>query len=178
MGLDIRAFSKLKRIDAAFDDEGEPIDPVTCESVDYDLRVYINPDFPGRCNLADNGIYTAEANFCFCAGSYGWYNRWRDELARIAGYPAKQVDRYGSGRIETRYDQSAFEADGGPFWELIWFSDCEGIIGSEIAKKLHNDFIEFQAKADASPELGFRERYANWRKAFELAADDGAVEFH
>lgn len=48
MGLDITAYRKLTKIDAVFDADGEPIDPNTRESIDYDLHAYLNPDFPGR----------------------------------------------------------------------------------------------------------------------------------
>jgi hypothetical protein len=40
-----------------------------------------------------------------------------------------------------------------------------------------NDFAEFQSKADECDDH-FTLKYAEWRKAFEMAADGGAVSFH
>lgn len=68
----------------------------------------------------------------------------------------------------------AWQAEGGPFWELIHFADNEGTIGPATAAKLAKDFAEFQAEADKLEDdveaRWFREKYADWRKAFEVAA--------
>ena len=61
---------------------------------------------------------------------------------------------------------------------MINFSDCEGVIGPKTSAKLAKDFAEFQAQADAHPDDWFRDLYTTWRRAFELASDDGAVGFH
>lgn len=68
------------------------------------------------------------------------------------------------------------KANGEAFVELINFSDCEGVIGAEVAKKLAADFAAYQDKAGDKGD--FARVYASWRKAFELAADGGAVCFH
>lgn len=179
MGLDITAYSGLTKIDCVFDADGEPIDPQTRESIDYDFRAYLNPDFPGRADdIEHHAVYTAEDAFGLHAGSYSGYNGWRNSLAELAGYPAAPVDRYNTGNVQMRHDQGAWNADGGPFWELINFSDCEGVIGSAVSAKLASDFAAFQEKADAHHNEYFREKYAGWRKAFEMAANKGAVSFH
>lgn len=179
MGLDISAFKQLTKIDCVFDAEGEPIHPETREALDYDFRAHVNPDFPGRNGSTENlAIYRAGDSFGFRAGGYGGYNAWRNELAKLAAYPAKPFDRYKTGDVQQRHDQGAWEADSGPFWELINFSDCEGVIGAEVAAKLAKDFADHQEKADAHTDLRFLESYNEWRKAFEMAADNGAVDFH
>lgn len=63
MGLDVVAYKRIKKIDAVFDADGEPINPVTRESIDYDLRAYLNDDFPGRAGrpLASPSKTTARA---------------------------------------------------------------------------------------------------------------------
>lgn len=179
MGLDITAHSRITRIEGPFDADGEPVDAVTGEPVDYAFRAYVNPDFNGReGDIKNDGIYVAEASRGFCAGSYGGYNAWRNELAKLGGYPEKSVDRYKTGNVQFRHDEGAWAAESGPFWELINFSDCEGVIGSEVAAKLANDFAEYQEKAEATQNDFFIARYNDWRKAFEMAADNGAVDFH
>lgn len=173
MGLDITAYSKLEQVDdAVFDEDAdETIDRVTGEKIDAFLPC-VNPDFPTRAdNLVDRGAYRVTGNpLSFRAGSYGGYNLWRDELAALAGFPDSGAKR---GHAE-----SAWKAASGPFYELINFSDCEGTIGPLTSAKLARDFAEYQAKADAHPDAYFRELYRMWRKAFELAANDGAVDFH
>lgn len=183
MGLDITAYRKLTKLDCVFDAGGEPIDKKTEEPMDYDFRAWVNPDFEGRADdIESKAFYSAADSFGFRAGSYSGYNGWREELSRLAGYPSVQVDRYGTGNIQERHDYGAFNADGGPFWEMINFSDCEGVIGATISAKLAKDFAEFDEKAKAfnsnGPEDWFYGKYQEWRKAFEMAADGGAVQFH
>jgi len=177
MGLYITAYRKLTKIDAVFDADGEPIDPKTRESIDYDFHAYLNPDFHGRADdIEDRAIYSAQDSFRLRAGSYGGYNRWREQLAKVAGYPATDYEQYG--RTTKRHDAGAWDADSGPFWELINFSDCEGVIGSAVSAKLAKDFAEFQQAADLVEDEYFRSKYSEWREAFEMASDAGAVHFH
>ena len=153
MGLDITAHRNLQR-------EADQ----TKARDDYEIRIWINPDFPGRCDDVAEGFYTSEEEFDFRAGSYGWYNAWRDMLARLAGHSeARDVWR---------------DKKPGPFTELISFSDCEGTIGTAVSAKLAKDFADYQHAADNHPNEFFREKYNVWRKAFELAAQNGAVQFH
>lgn len=176
MGLDITAHRKMQKIDCVFDADGEPIDLTTREGVEYDSRPYVNPDFPGRQGrIEDRAVYKSDEDFRFRAGSYSGYNCWRDDLAKMAGWPLGSYEQYG--REWSSHAASAWAASEGPFLELIWFSDCEGVIGAEVSAKLAKDFAEYQSKADAHPEEYFRAKYAEWRKAFEMASDDGAVIF-
>ncbi len=154
MGLDITAYSKLVRTEGYSENDNLP-DDVT--------RLYVNAYFPGRADQITNGYYEYDDSLGFCAGSYGDYNDWRDELIKIAGY-SKGLDEISAG--------------DGPFSELIAFSDCEGVIGVTHCKKLAKDFADFQSKSDAHENERFRNTYTNFRKAFELASNDGAVEFH
>lgn len=160
MGLDIVAYRGLVLVPAA-------------EARDYggDLRadyfVQVRADeksFPGRAaGLVDGGYYRAVDSMYFRAGSYSGYGIWREMLAQLAGYPS---------------DDDVWENDiAGPFTELINFSDCEGVIGPVVSAKLAKDFAEFQGKADSHPDDYFREKYNQWRLAFEMAADGGCVEF-
>ncbi|MBN3757183.1 hypothetical protein G3N95_29870 [Paraburkholderia sp. Tr-20389] len=187
MGLDITAYRNLTKLDVVFDADGEPVDPQTRESLDYDsydLRCYFNPDYASRAEgLEDKAVYKAEDSIGFRAGSYGGYNAWREELARLAGYPAVQVDRYNTGSIQLRHDYGAWAATEGPFWELIHFSDCEGVIGPVVAAKLAKEFAEWDERAKAHSNTvdrgdWFYPLYQEWRQAFEMAAQNGAVDFH
>lgn len=175
MGLDITAYRQIKPApDAEIDRDGY--------IVDYEnfMRVYVNPDYPERAtDLVDRGTYTHGTDSVgFRAGSYSGYNVWREELARLAGYPPTPYTHYSTTQM--RHDAGAWAATEGPFWELINFSDCEGAIGPAASAKLARDFAEWddRAKAKDGPESIFYSRYTLWRAAFEMAADSGMVDFH
>lgn len=179
MGLDITAYRQVKKEDVVLNENGEPIDPST-KDYRYDLaRVRANSDFPSRAEGIEDGHYSYEASHGFCAGSYSGYNWWRNELAKFAGYPATAYIKYGSETM--RHDAGAWAATSGPFYELINFSDCEGVIGPVVAKKLAQDFADFADRAMAyQPDIrgDWYARYLEWQTAFLMAADNGFVDFH
>lgn len=169
MGLDITAYTGLTELRPQADGEYPE---------GQETSLYNNPDFPGRFDgLKERTIYSYTEFFGFRAGSYGGYNAWREQLAEMAGYPKTPVVRFG--RIEEHLSSATcWNGATGPFSELINFADNEGAIGPVVAKKLADDFAAWQEKADAHPDEWFRMKYADWRKAFEMAADNGAVSFH
>lgn len=171
MGLDITAYRKLEAALAqGFDADGEPLQMGA-------VRFYRNGDFPGRADDIDESvIYVPSESFEFHAGSYGGYNQWREQLAELAGYPLGEYVQWGVA-AESRC-VACWSGAKGPFSELINFADNEGVIGASVSAKLAKDFAEHQAKADAHPDERFRDRYADWRLAFEMAANSGAVSFH
>lgn len=179
MGLDITAYKGIEKVDCVFDEHGDPIDPLTREYVDYDARAYVNPDFPGRADgVEDKGVYRAKDSMHFRAGSYSGYNGWRDELAKVAGYQLGSYEQYG--QTYQSHAASAWDVTGGPFWELICFSDCEGVIGPVVSAKLAKDFAEWDERVKTYSEgrIWFYELFQEWRAAFEMAADSGMVNFH
>jgi hypothetical protein len=178
MGLDITAYRQISKMSGiVFDADGEPIDAETRKYAEYDLLAYINDDFPGRNDGIENKTpYSAEDSFGFRAGSYGSYNRWRDELAKLSGWPLSSYEQYGKNWES--YSASAWKVTSGSFWEIINFSDCEGVIGPETSKKLAADLAAFDDAAKASDYPNFYHIYSEFRKAFEMASDNGAVRFH
>jgi hypothetical protein len=170
MGLDIVYYknAKLAKEGQGVDSDGFQLDGF--------VTPWDNPSFPGRSEGVECGkTYVASEGQHFGAGSYGGYNNWREELARVAGYPLIDRERYGENLPSCA--ASAWQATEGPFWELINFSDCEGTIGPVVSAKLAQDFANWQQDADGSPQPGFQRTYANFRKAFEQASDNGFVRF-
>jgi hypothetical protein len=159
MGLDITAYRQVH--EAEYDPE---------QSVCDTFRAYTYPEFADRLTplKAEQG-YAGEIVLEFRAGAYSGYNRWRDQLARLAGF--KNADE-----VWRRYEK----LKGSPFIELINFADNEGVIGSVAAAKLAKDFADWdeRAKLFDSSDDWFYDRYQLWRKAFEAATDNGAVVFH
>jgi len=179
MGLDITAYSNLKRIgqhekDIALNG-GEPGGIEDFCYYENHVHAFAYDVFPtsfrgipiiatryvGDSELIEGGCFEttdATETHGFRAGSYSGYNAWRRDLAR-------------QFNPETKADM--------PFYELIWFADNEGSIGPEAAADLLADFRQHEsAYAPEFHEEYFREKYADWARAFELAASGGLVEFH
>lgn len=129
-------------------------------------EIYLNNSFPGYGdNLQDGQVYKSEDSFGFRAGSYGGYSEWRNQLAKLAGYSSAEQCWQTPEKP-------------GPFYELINFSDCEGVIGPETSKKLAEDFATFGHVASLHEDEYFRAKYQDWKKAFEFASENGCVDFH
>ena len=182
MGLDITAYRQLKKLDVVFDADGEPTVPETREPLDDYAKFYVNSNFPGReGSIEHKAVYSYADSHHFSAGGYGSYNAWREELAKLAGYPAVEFESV-EGYVPSRKMLHAASAwrglcEGRPFVELVNFSDCEGVIGSELSAKLAKDFADFDERAKAAGNDAFYDRYREWYKAFAMASDNGAVKF-
>src|SRR6266446_8290457 len=164
MGLDITAVNQAV-FDHAFDLE-------KCYNDNWNeiIAVWVNPDFSGRNDDLRDGCYRFTKRFDFRAGSYGGYNSWREELARMA---------LNTTLKKIWADIDAFR--GKPFFELINFADNEGVIGPITSAKLFRDFTNLSSKAQLVSGYGpfsVYEPYLKWTKAFDLAKDTGFVIFH
>jgi hypothetical protein len=159
VGLDITWYRDIKPAPDAEVDEGGY--PVLWEQF---VRVPARQDFQERGADIAPGVYSAADKGGFRAGSYGGYGEFRRELASLAGYSPEDI---WAGKVGM--DK--------PFAEMVNFTDCDGFIGTEVSKKLADDFAEHQAKADAIGDY-FAEKYTAWRNAFEQARHGGFVDFH
>ena len=187
MGLDIRALSNIKR--------SEVQDP---EDSSNEIRIWHNPNFPDHCELEEGSYEETPLTRVhrFSAGSYSGYNLFRKALALCT----LGVDHHTVWEAEDIYMNR-------PFFNLLNFSDCEGTIGPSYSEALFEDFrdnrdkfirnlkqeIDFTKETEnplaMEPEFildldlsqdsieYYIELYDNWMKAFELAKDDGIVEF-
>jgi hypothetical protein len=177
MGLDIRAYSNLRYVghhekwadeDAHYDQHHEAY---AYASFPHALMGVPNVQKHDRVPEFITGGCFEETekteSHGFRAGSYGGYNAWRRDLA----------DRFNP------YRDGGPPSPEGPFYELIWFADSEGTIAQVAAVNLLAAFrqheVEYRA-AHLGTEDGdyFVEKYADWMRAFELAADGGFVDFH
>ena len=158
MGLDIRAYKGLQVVkEPQFDEYGDLVNWNT-EWTPGPSMDWSETHFPGRgAGVNSNTVYRFEDSFGFCAGSYFGYNWWRDQLNELS--------------------------DGKSFRELINFADNEGVIGPVVSKKLYQDFQNNKGKASVFSRTfnnGDRwlDKYNDWMRAFEFAAENGAVDFH
>lgn len=177
MGLDITAGSKIVFIEAfdeyeVFEDkyytyEPGKVCPYVCLSPE---RSFLGRDEPIDFHDKDYACYRVDGELMgFRAGSYSGYNDWRERLCQM-------VNHYSPQSLWEHRDDPAVQAL--PFYPLIDFSDCEGVIGSVAAARLAADFEAYQTRADRHTDEWFREKYQLWRRACELAADDGFIDFH
>jgi len=175
MGLDIVAYERLELKAQDLDEEKaydlveELYDAGTHTVVllygaDYSERSapLASPSVDGQATVY--ACLGAQLNFR--AGFYGGHGAFRDWLCRLASIP------------EPRTQWAAPEKYAGlPFFELVNFSDCEGVIGSLACAELAKDFATYQEQANAANDEWLTPLYFKWRQAFELAAKDGCVRF-
>lgn len=161
MGLDCTAYSNLRQLhveEIQFPEHKEKNETI----------FYLNEDYPNSAkDILPDVVYLYDKKESWKSGSYGSYNQWRDWLATLGGWKST--------------DHACQKGNwGDPFFELINFSDCEGTLGTNVCKKLLKNFIDFQHKADAlSSEYNYYKKlYNQWRFAFEVASDNGAISFH
>lgn len=173
MGLDITAYQGITIL---------PEHEITDDCWDYHNVLYINQDnfLPGwnhAAGLPEQKYICIEAEnkFSFRAGSYTGYGDWRRWLAHVAlGITPEDV-----------WDQAfSPELAALPFSHLICFSDCEGVIGPEVSRKLALDFAQFRphaleaSKAEGDPFGHYIQVYDDFTLAFQMATLNGAVKFH
>lgn len=163
MGLDITAISKIQEVREDEDSDTESFilvssgQPLT--TVDDVYHIFVNPHFVKQAGNLVTGQYIYDESMGFRAGSYSGYNQWRSQLAHMVNY-----------------DEDTHPEEG-DFAELIYFSDCEGVITGESAKRLYQSFVKWEPQAREMNEY-FYATYQNFQQAFELACNDGAVIFH
>ena len=160
MGLDITAYSQLK-------DTGRPFDWDTDEG-----NAYISgniPDFAKRCvEFTPRNAFEYEDTLYARIGAYSYYGAWREKLAKLAGYsPLTEGHR--------PYSAGAWAATEGPFWELIDFTDCDGVLGTAVRQKLAEDFANYEASARLLGDEDFLYTYRQFKAAIEFASDGGAA---
>ena len=208
MGLDISALSELERIELPegikpWSDEYYDWEEEQAGSV---WRFQKPNSFTEQAEGLDDGFYTSSDDyFGFRAGSYTGYGMWRDELAHAAGYYGGSSDVWakvdGGGYKGRPFEEliNFSDADGfiGPVVSKKLYQDFvdnEKKIMTTIDKwvlmKGHPDhtpgFLK-QRKEDGQEENDeytlddvrwFRLKYDEWKKAFSLASNYGAVIFH
>lgn len=163
MGLDVTAYSQLKREDEA---NGDDYRKDRCDIYQSSIE-FAERHWPGRADGLKSGRYSFGDRLDFRAGSYSGYGEWRHWLARLVGWKDAR-DCWENG------------SPGSPFYELINFADNEGVLGSQVCAKLAKDFAHWQPKAEATtedPDWNIP-LFNKWKEACELAADGGAIDFH
>ena len=162
MGLDIRVYSQLK-------DTGRPFDWTVDEENAY--IPHNHQDFATRCvEFTPGNAFEYKSSYRAHIGLYITYVNWREQLAILAGYPPVV------GRPHP-YSEGAWAATEGPFWELIDFTDYDGVLGTAVCQKLAKEFADYEVSARRLGDEDFLYTYLQFKAAVELASDGGAVVF-
>lgn len=181
MGLDIYAYGRTLCISNGVI-HGEPINPKTGEIWDdYDEGAipYANRHYKKQAKgIRSHEYYTYKEMSHFWSTGYGFYNSWREELAKLAEYeplPFEQIKGNPNSRIIS-YTEGAIFKKSGPFIDLIDFSDCEGSIDTQTCRVLLDDFKNFENKA-LLKEDWFKTGYNNWIDGLNIAVNEGFLIF-
>lgn len=172
MGLDVTAYKDVKVIteqqyDAAHELGGDG-------KAGY---AHGSCDFPGRGEglVADDSqahFAYEDSQHCFSAG-YGRYSGFRDALALMLGFRGNPNAPRHSFMATPTY--AACITGSGPFWEMIAFSDCEGVLGPVVCRKLAQDFVQYDAEAHAGMTEEHYRWYAQIREGFVFAGENGCM---
>lgn len=176
MGLDIFAYSCVSFVEVLPDDEAweakyaDDVAPIGLKT-DFVTATQDHPERLAPLFAPQEGVAVYKIDgeeLSFRVGRYSFYNWWREQLSMMANGIMPEVLWRNRDRAEVRKL---------PFYLLIDFSDCSGAIGATAARILAQEFAQFHPQADQHPDDDFRDVYAEFRTAFELASFDGFVKF-
>lgn len=128
---------------------------------------YNHPAFPYAArDISENIRYTYEWSDGFLNCSYTTFGQWRRWLACSVGWDSFE-DAVSNGKL------------GDPFYELLNFSDCEGVLGTRVCKKLLKDFLTYEDKIKECCDNDdfFFIYYLQWIRGLEAASNQGCIEF-
>lgn len=165
MSVVFRAYHGIKRVNVKPDD-------IDCD--DNLQAIYIGQDWKQADDLVRDEVYSYEEQWDFLHLSYGYYNRFRNELAKLAGYPEaeKSDDEYTN---KYPFAQSAFKAESGLLWDLINFSDCEGEIGAKTCQKILDDLNVLRPRIFELPQE-FQGYFKDLIEGFAFVNGDGFIQ--
>ena len=193
MGLDITAYKNVKLVEnPVFDEDGDITHP------ENGVKIYgsgAEQPWVQADDLEVGQVYEYEDRLSGYCSAYSTYSTLRDELARIAGYEEyKYLDGYRDGRFyAARVIHEWIENDNqGLLAELIFFSDCDGEIGTKTCRKILADLMHVQKLNDVCKVNAGKTQYQDKKPldprnerllddlidTFVYAAQDGFVQFH
>lgn len=185
MGLDISAYSEIQIVKFSKRHSDSRYDKGWHDGI-------INPHFPHAVPLEMRphnyivfDLAEGSKSYTFSAGSYSGYGLFRSTLA---GAFLGTKDLYMARDEENGDWDLVHNSEGKPFYEMINFSDCDGVFLGPVCEKLYNDFKANRehytfALSENNPypawEVSyFMRKYDDFTKAFNLARQNGIVVFH
>lgn len=126
--------------------------------------IYVNQPHARHRHSIEPGDYSYDEEFHFRAGSYGTYNRWRDQLGRFVGI-ADLAEWWKAPTLK------------GGFELILNFSDCEGVRDAGQCRILADAFRREARRAESFFDPIDLKVYGKFLKAFEFGAQSGCVVF-
>ena len=179
MGLDVVAYSEAEIVPEhcfGVTNDGYPV-KYCPDNTDHIMTSGIHMQstlgvIPGTCY----DVSGSEHPYHMRAGSYSSYGDWRNDLSETM---------LGISAAEVWENQDAYSRK--PFYELINFSDCDGVIGFIAAQNLLQDFLDNHDKYielhsnDQDINHDDQEwnimKYEEWTNIFRTASEGGLVLF-
>lgn len=152
MGLDVSVYKNIKFL---YEDSDDSEDEYNFYDVD------------------NNKYYSGEIVDSTISYAYSSHNRFREILLEIIGREYLLLE---NGKIN--WQLLPIEI---PFINLIYFSDCEGVIYNDKCDILYNDFKNYEAKAMMviGDDYWYQEKYKEWLNVFEFGKEpNSCVVFH
>lgn len=156
MGLNITAYSNIKK---EVNRENMDLDECYENNWTY-FYIHTDKDCYQHIDIDSEYAYSYDDSVKMRAGSYGGYNSWRNLLREFSKTLPVDADGYYA------------------FYELINYSDCEGVIGTMCSTKLYKDFSDYEEQANLYFQDYDLTKYMEWKTMFEFASNNGAVMFH
>lgn len=150
MGLSIKVWNNLRPIE---------------NETDGSLVIIELLEFKDRFKNLRPGKYDANLIKSYYSYPYSMHKEFRDYLAQIFTLTFEEV--VTNSEKYTRL----------PFFELINFPDNESCMDWETAQKLHQDFVHYKNHAFKVLPNEYHDIYNQWTEIFELAKENGVVEF-
>lgn len=182
MGLDIRGYSRVRLIEVSTSDNIEcKYEWMDDNNIDGVIP-YLNLDFLSHCVGLQDGVYTYDTCESGGSRSYSGWSNFREVLAKSVGYVPMSVkdvpndwsEYEKTGFLLRPHQARVFNVEEGTLFELINFSDCEGVINTEMCKKIYKDLQSVDHL-----ELDERDQWLLYKliQAFKAGSDDGFVTF-
>lgn len=186
MGLCISALSGFKVIDIdIFEKSDEEMDAIYGSNRHFSCN---NKAFlKQQGDIPSDSFYTSSESRNVLNLSYSGYGAFRESLAKLAKYPFTSVDENETEYYKDWMARNPYSASSDklfkdnvdmPFLELVFFSDCEGIICNKIVKKLADDFDMFLNLLEGELDPMAIMHYNHFAETIRWAADnDGVLVF-
>ncbi|WP_392603285.1 hypothetical protein [Stutzerimonas sp. CQPMC-PStu] len=127
--------------------------------------------------LTEGKVYRYESAFDFRAGSYSWYNYWRNELAKLAGNEQTPYMSF-NGETELRYDATVWKTKKAHFGSLLISQMRKASSAPLHANEFTKTSFIIKSSHQKHPDEYFRTSYQDWMKAFSMCANNGAIVFY
>jgi hypothetical protein len=120
------------------------------------------------------GLDISAGGYGFRAGSYSYFNAFRDWIARNLGFAGinafyEQMDKKYGSEWNHRNGHHA-KANFMPLGYLLEHSDCDGRIPVHGARKIHKELVEFKSHIKEH-DAGYEEVLDHWIVACQEAID-------